>query len=426
MSPVRRLPLIVGLLVLLVYAVRLPGGWVGGVSYTRGRQHAGRGNYERALPHLERAGVGFNRAAILWLKGQVLLGLWHQRLAEGGSPAELMPLLEQAHRDYTEAITLSPASGWYRASLGDLHHQRERIRRFRQGDSLARIQFGPWASVGRSGRLAIGFNREAIEREPFVYTFHDQLALVLLDYGFEDEALEAVARSAQVQPIYSFHAYTALAPEPPGLMETFADAAERALGRTPYLRPVLHLLGLARLEIRRGRFEQAEKWARAALDEPGEAVNRAQGHFELGRALLGQRRLEEADAAFMESALQKRFTPGALAMRARVALDQGNPQAALDRLAEARRLRPRDLGLALSFARIALEIEDWDRADEAIRWARLIYPTDTRPAVLQVEMLIARGDRAAAELALDGLARQLGESREVLALRERLRVEISH
>ena len=37
------------------YAVRAAQGWIGGVSYARGRLLAGNGSYEQALPLLERA-----------------------------------------------------------------------------------------------------------------------------------------------------------------------------------------------------------------------------------------------------------------------------------------------------------------------------------------------------------------------------------
>ena len=75
------------------------------------------------------AGRGATRSAALWLRGEARMGLWEKRLVAGEDAADLEELLHEAHRDYTAAIAMSPASGWYWASLGALYHQVERLQR---------------------------------------------------------------------------------------------------------------------------------------------------------------------------------------------------------------------------------------------------------------------------------------------------------
>jgi tetratricopeptide (TPR) repeat protein len=275
---------------------------------------------------------------------------------------------------------MSPASGWYWASLGALYHQVERLRRFRQPVSLDSLGRDPMSRVGTPGRVAIGMTRMGIDREPAVYPFHDQLAVIFWEYGLEQATLEAVRATARVQPVFRFHGFGTMEPVPDEVIDAFAEASRDALGHTPFLRRTLHLLALARLEYRRGNLNQAERDLRAALEAPGERLNRAEGQYYLGLVLSAEQRYDEAIEAFQSAeSLHPNFQAGSIAGQAKVAEAQGRLSDALELLQRARRLEPRELRYVLEFARLAREAGEWKKAEAALRWGVTVHPEDGRP-----------------------------------------------
>jgi tetratricopeptide (TPR) repeat protein len=397
-----------------IYLVRAVYGWVGGLAEGPGRRNAQWGYYERAVPYLERAAVGEARAELLWLTAQSRMGIWHDRLNAGAATNELRELLLVAYEEYTEAISMSPASGWYRAALADLYHQIERVERFQSGDALQLLEYGPWAFVGRPGRVAVGLARTAIELEPTVFTLHDQEAFTLLDYKLRVEALEAVRASARVQPIFRIHAYKNLSPVPTDILDVFALGARESLGHTPYLRPALHHLALGRLELRRGDPEQAKRDLEASLEVPGESLNRAEAHYYLGLVHTELGEYEQALERLAQAEEHPSFVSGSISAQARVARLQGRPEEALILLRKARSLQPRRLDLALEYARIAGELGEWDKAEAALRWAAQVHSESTAPLVQLARVYRAQGDRQAAVRVIDELERMLGGSSEVV------------
>jgi tetratricopeptide (TPR) repeat protein len=414
----RRLPFWVAVLLVSVYAVRAAFGLWGGVAYSKGRRLAALAKFQRALPLLEHSAVGQDRAAALWLTAQVRLGIWHDRLAAQESPESMGELMGQAYREYTEAISLSPASGWYWAGLGDIYHQRERIERFRAGFPLDLLEEDPWAAVGRPGRIAVGMVRIATRREPSVYYLQDQLAFMLFDYKLEAAALATVRRSAMVQPIYRLHAYKDLEATPPQLLDAFGEGARDALGKNPFISRVMHLLALGRIEVRRERFVEAEQYLRSSLDAPGTSINRAEARYYLGLALAAQGRAEEARAALQSAESHPVFEGAGLAARAEIAEGEGRLEEALELLEEARRVEPRKLGHAIAFARVACELRAWNRAEAALRWAAMVHSGDPRPLRSLGLTYVQKGDLEEAREVLRELERLGGNPREALRLQE--------
>jgi tetratricopeptide (TPR) repeat protein len=415
---VRPIPALLAVALVLLFGGRALTAWRAGPAWSRGSRLAEAQRYEEALPFLEGAAVGARRSAALWLQGEARMGLWQTRLVAGADPEELDRLLSDAHRDYTEAISMSPASGWYWASLGGLYHQVERLRRSREPFDLSLLRRDPWAGVGRPGRIALGATRIAIEREPTVYTFHDQLALMFLEYGLDGPALEAVRRSARVQPIYELHDYRSLQPPRTDVQDAFAQASRAALGQTPFLRRTVHLLALGRLELRRGRPREAEQDLRAALEAPGHELNRAEGNYLLGLALIELRRYDEAQEALKRSGAQAGFAAAEAAARARVAERLGRGEEALALLRRARRLNPNELAYVLEFARIAREAKEWKMAEEALRWGVSVHPDDPRPWRALLSTSIELGRWSEAERALRELERLEGSTETVVRFRE--------
>jgi tetratricopeptide (TPR) repeat protein len=256
----------------------------------------------------------------------------------------------------------------------------------------------------------------AIEREPMLYAFHDQLAFIYMNYDLHDKSLEAVRQSARVLPLFRFHSYVGLDPIPADLLTAFAEASREALGKTPFVRPALHLIALGRVELRRGELLQAERDLREALAVPGEQLNRAEAYYYLGKALLEQGRMEEALEALHESATHPNFEAASLATQAEIAEREGRLADALELLTRCRRLRPRSLGYLLVYARVARAMEEWKKAEAALKWGIVAHPTETGPVKALVTTYIEMGDLGEAELALEDLKRMGGSSQETLRL----------
>jgi tetratricopeptide (TPR) repeat protein len=406
-------------LLLAIYGVRAVSAWIGGPAYSRGRHLVDRGSYDQALPLLERGTLGLKASATLWLRGKVRVGLWLDGMALGQDPVDLEHYLLDAHREYTRAIAMSPASGWYWSSLGALYHQVERLERVREPVSLDLLGRSPWAWVGRPGRVAIGMTRMGIAREPAVYPFHDQLAVIFWDYELEEPALEAVREAARVQPVFRFHGFGTIEPVPEVLIDAFADASREALGRTPFLRRTLHMLALARLEYRRGNLDRAERDLLDSLEAPGEKLNRAEAHYYLGLVLTGKERYEEAVEAFRTAEeLHPNFETVGVAGQARVAEAQGRTEEAMELLHRARRLEPRNLRYVLEFARLAREVGEWKKAEAALRWGITVDPGDSRLWRSLVVTFIRMERPQEARWALGQLERIEGASASVRSLRD--------
>jgi len=385
------------LALLLLYGGRTITGWIGGVAYSKGSRLASAGRFEQALPEIERGALGPERAAMLWLAGETQLGQYQSRVVEDATEEELDELLRGAFSSNSEAISLSPASGWYWSSLADAYHQRERRFLYRFGRPLDLVGQDRWAFVGRDGRIALGMMRMAIEREPSQYVFLDQIAFALLDYGMREQALAAVRESARVQPDFGMHAYTRLTPLPGDVLDAFADGSRSALGKTPLMPRVIHHLALGRLELRRGNAVQAERDLREAVEVPGTGLNRADASYRLGQALQMQVRYDEAIEAFVEAETDPIFEPLGLRARATIAEERGELELALKLLRRARRLRPGELDYALTYARIAIEFGRLDWAGESLRWARTKHPRDPRPVRMLLGLSLEQGDRSSVE-----------------------------
>jgi tetratricopeptide (TPR) repeat protein len=381
----------------LVYGGRAVTGWIDGVAYSKGSRLSAAGRLSAALPLIEMGAIGAARPAMLWLAGEARLGLYQARVAEGAPEEELDELLRGAFSNHTAAIPLSPASGWYWSSLADVYHQRERRLLYRFGRPLDLLGQDRWAFVGRDGRIALGMMRMAIEREPTQFVFYDQMAFALLDYGLRPQGLEMVRDSARVQPNFAMHSYRNLDPLPRDVLDAFAEGARSALGQTPLMPRVTHLLALGRLELRRGNASQAERDLREAIETPGTELNRADVYYRLGQALQMQARYDDAIEAYLRAEDDPIFEPLALRARAGIAEERGDLEHALDLLRQARRLRPGEMDYALTYARYAIEFGRPDWAEEALRWASTKHPEDPRPLRELAGLLREQGDVSGAE-----------------------------
>lgn len=406
-----------------VYAVRATTGVVGGIAYLRAAPKIDEGQYERAGELLHWAGVGLDRAEVLLLRGEVNRGLW-RTAAAAGAAEEAAPLLAAAAGDFFEAAWSMPSAAWPWASLGDVYDRLERRRRGLRSD----VRLGEptsWAEVGRNGAIAVGLIRKAIERSPNDSALWDQLAMVLLRYGIREEGLQAVRAAARAHPVYMNHPFPYVSPQEPELLAAFAAGAREALGSTPMIPRERHLVALAKLEMRRGKPEMAERDLRAALTEPGKSIDHAEAEYWLGRALTEQGRYAEAEERLASAAEQPVFEVLALEVRAEIAERRAEPERALELWRQIRWAVPERVEPCLKFAELARRLERWDEALEALDWAALNHGDDPRPAAEKIRTLLMKGDTAAAWTALRRYEELFGasaESRSLGALIERAKV----
>jgi tetratricopeptide (TPR) repeat protein len=409
-----------GVVLVLIYGLRAGYGWVGGISYSLGSRLAAAGEYEAALVHLQRADVGKVKVRALWLSAEVREGVWQSAFNTDSETPETDGQLALAFRDYTAAIAESPAAGWYWSDLGEVYHDLETAARYDEQLPLGLSQHGPWALVGRPGRIAIGLSRYGLRREPTVYHLHDQLAMLLIKYGLQEAAAVAVANAAISQPLYQLHPFGTMSPTPRWVLDAFAESSRSVLNSTPLVLRTSHLTALARVEIARRNFVQAERDLLEALDAPSTRLNKAEASYYLGVVLVEQERFGEAASTLERSALHPNMQRASLVLLAQIAerterLDEG-----LEYLRRLRRLYPRDISYSLRFAKIAVELENWVQAEEAYMWARMIHSKDLRPRRGLIELLILKGDYAEANRELRELARRGAGPAVLDALRSRL------
>lgn len=411
---------LVAVLLAGTYGYRAVTGAVGGVAFARGALLDEAGNADRAAPLLDRAAVGFNRLRALLMAGDARLDLWDEA-AEEASPVEAdRGLLEGAAERYLQALSEAAASPKPWLGLARVYDRLAWVWRYTsRADDVDRVD-NEWARVDRSGRVAVGLIRTAIDRAPNTLLFHDRHTLTLLKYGLEEEALEAARVAAGVQPILRLHS-RAYREAPTPLLDAFVEAARGALGRSPFLPRGRHLMALGRLEVRRDRPEQAVRDLTEALAEPGmNALNRAETRYWLGVAQIDLGRYEEARDNLAVAREAPGFEVGALRQLARADEAEGDLEGALRRLQEARWADPADMLTCLRLGAVATRLGEWSTAVEALDWARTVAPRDPRPRVALVRTLLAAGDLREAIKEFEKIPEELGEDPRVERVRDEL------
>ncbi|MDH3785688.1 MAG: O-antigen ligase family protein, partial [Acidobacteriota bacterium] len=395
----------VGAIAIVLFVLLAVQGWIGGWNYTKGRRFSAAGDYAAALPHVDRTGIGHHKSSSLWLAGQVRLGLWHEKLTQGESPDSVRPLLEDAFENYTQAISLSPASGWYWANLGDLYYQLERTDRVLRPVDLEELDADPRLRVGRWGRVAVGLTRLGIRREPNVYTFHDQLAFMFWHYECRDDAQAAARSSAEVLPLYRIHAYDLLDPAPDELLRAFAEGIERSVGHTPFIHDVRRQISRGIVAMKLGEFEEAARHLQVATQGDTSSLLGSDAQFQLGRVLMRLERFEEAAASFRAADGHPNFARVAPLQEGLAHEQAGNLEAALAAYGRARRAHREDLEAALGYARVAGRLGQRDRQASVLVWATRNHPGDRRPWLRLLEHRLDSADIQGARGALEELVK---------------------
>jgi tetratricopeptide (TPR) repeat protein len=409
-----RARLVAALVVAGTFATRGVVGVVRGTAYSLGKTAQQDGRYERAAEYLDHAAVGFDRYDALVQRAEVRVGIYDLKTTKSSADPAVRKLLELAARDYFEAASLSPLSGQPWAGLAQVYMRVERSvyaeRPVTGEDSTG------WRDVGKPGRIAVGMLRLASERNPEVYTFPDQLVFFFLELGLRDEAIAAVREAAKAQPFFFAHAWD-LPSFPLDLLGAFEEEARRSLGHAPMLKPISHLLSLGRMAHRLGRLEQAQRDLSAAVALHATPIDHAECAYYLARVEIDRGRYREAERALDVSERYPSLVVGSKDLRATIAEREGKLDEALGWLREARRLDAGSLSYCLRFATIARRTKDWSGATEALRWAILQHPEAVAPRAALVETYVDAGDPVAADLELEELRRVTGDTPETDRLR---------
>lgn len=387
-----------------VYVVRAGAGLQADRAYRRGSIAEEGGRFHDAAADLARAAVGGGRDTAFWLGGWARLGQWDAASGGERTSGAADEHLEGATASFLSGLAESPASGWYLSGLAEIYARRERLARRTRSFDLAELAKGPWALVGDDGRVAIGFARLAIGREPNTAPFRDRLALLLWSFGLKDASLAAIRESARVLPEFRAHtndlSFESL---PRELSEAFYRASRENVGVAPLQFKERHLVSLGILARQLGRLTDSEADLRAALEAPGTRLYHAEDAYHLGLTLLELGREEEADAQFHQAEAFDVFLVSILTARAAHAEARGRLDQALDALGRLRALEPRDVDACLRFADVATRLDLPDRAEEALRFASVVAPEDFRPRRALALFYFRTGRRSKAAALLDEL-----------------------
>ncbi len=410
---IRSLPFWFGLGLVAIFGFRAVTGIAGGIAYARGSASAAVGHYDTALPFLERAAVGINRYEALWLEAEVRLALYDmlQEVADSGDEQDR--LLEEARLGYQAAAGSCPVSGWSWAGLAELYFRLEDRRRSRDGFDLALLARPPWERIGQEGKLAFGFLRWAIAKDPGLYFFREKLVFRSLQFGFADDAADEIVQAAENQPdLWRYKELGDL--DAPELLELFATASEGMLDRAPLISRERHLFSLGKLFHRLGDLSKAERYLRSAAEEPSTALHSAEDAFRLALVLKDQGRLEEALIHLDEAALNEAFRLAVYSNRAEIARSRGELDLAFDYLNRCRRMAPRSPRFAMTFATVALQLERYDAAEQALKWMTIIEPGNSTVWAGLTDFYLDTGELAAARVTLRDAAEQLGPDHPAL------------
>ncbi len=412
---------VAGALIAGLFGVRAATGVSAGWAYARGQVLEAAGRFAEAGPLMDRAAVGGLLTRALWRSGRAQTKLWRQLPAGDRYGSVGDERLRIAATRFLNARAASPGSAWFTAALGDVYTRREESARATRVVDLEKLARGPWSLLGDDGRIAIGLTRAAIDWEPTNFEHRDQLVFLLEENGLHVEALRAMEETARALPDFGAHPDFVFEEFTTDLVETFwRTSREVAPGEVPILSPGRKLLSSGLLGRRLGYLAEAEQDLRAALDEPGTRLSRAEAAFHLGLVLVDLRRLEEAETMLARALSEPVFRPGVASTRARIAEMRERWPEALAQLREARRLNPRELWVLLEFARIAQKNASWDQAEESLRWAILVHPEAPAPRRAIVEMFLAKGETGKARGALDEYVAAFGKTEDVARMEQAL------
>lgn len=409
MSGQRIVALVLGLALVGFYGYRAVTGIVAGRAWDDGIHQMLSRDYIEAVPAFEKAALGFNRYDMQRRTGDARIDIWEREARRGGPFGAQTLLLEQTAQDYMSALCTAPAARHPWLGLALVYHKLEWMGRERRSEQGFDAGVEPWSRVGRSGRVAIGLGRRAIEASPNSYLQHDWLAAVYWLNGLEPEFREAVRRSALALPLFFRHEFVNETDLPDWTLDLFFETSRQAVGATPLLPRASHLVDLGKQARGRGVHEDAVEVLNEAITEARDPLVLAEARFNLGLSLVALGRDVDGREQLALASEHPVFHEPALRNLASAAEKVEDFAGALVYLRELRREKPRNLGYCLRAARLARSIQEWPVALEALQWAKIIEPSDPRPYLGLIETYLEMGDLTSARTVLRDLDKWAGE-----------------
>jgi len=399
---VERLARILCVLLVAVAGWRALEGFGTTTALRKAKQSAYDAEYVDARRFAERAERGVHAYEAAWLQGEVRVGTWDWT-EEDFAGAERH--LDEADIAFVRAATEAPASPWPWIGLAEAYRRRETHRERSAGFDLGLLRLKGWDRVGREGRVAIGAATLATELAPHRYETWDRLIRLYLFLELREEARRAARHAATVQPAFRFYRFFDDPRVDADVLDAFEEGSIESLGEIPMMRREAHLLSLARLAQRRGRFEESLRYLEEAESLTRLDRTRAQVRFWMGIAFKKLDRAEEARTSFLAALEHPHFERNAESNLAALDRTEGRFEDAMKRYAALRRREPRNLHWSKSYSEVARSAGRLDAAREALLWSKQIAHLDPVPRLQLVEVLYEMGDVAGARRELQDLRR---------------------
>ena len=305
-------------------------------------------------------------------------------------------LLNQAVAAYVHAIDSEPGDAWSWAGLGGVYARLAACERRSHGIDLEGFSAPALVPLSSAERLALAAFDRALVLEPNNYRYHDERADLLRTVGHRTEAVEAYRKSAEIMPIYHFHAWGPPADLSPDIAKAVREGFEAAISSNQMAPRHEILRTLAYLSTARGDHAAAQSYLERAIaaapDRRYELILRS----ELGDAQKQQGKYGEALASFRAAQAEPDVAASARANVGLLLMQKGKNDAAFSELRQAVALRPSDAWLRLTLAKAAAATGRDDLAVESLEAAASLSPRDAGPVQLLLDFYRNRGERGRA------------------------------
>ncbi len=399
--------------VLVLFAVRAATGFVSGVAFARAAIALHDDHEGDALPLLRIAARGESQFGATREMAATRVRLWDEQTMRDGYKVTGTDSLERSARDYARCVCLSPASWRPFEGLARIYHRLELVRR----EAAPATTDGPVA-LGYPAWVAIGMQHVASSQAPNWHTPYDRLAVMLREYGLQQQSLDVIRRSAALLPLYPrapFETET-----DPAFLAAFAEGAWKGISESKELDRAPYRISLARLEEFRGEHARAIEMLESVLERKHDAAERAEVEMLLGEAHMSLGHYEESLAHLQEAARHPLLEAPAIGLLVRLARARGRVEDELEALNRLRTLRPDDVTVNLEHAAAASRLERWSVAQASIRRAKLLDPDDPRPHLALIELYLAQKQTNEAASELDVFETKFGRTPEAAALHNRI------
>src|SRR5215469_1849777 len=312
-------------------------------------------------------------------------GKYAEAAIEFRSAVGLQPNSADAH--YRLALTEIKLGDWSYA-IGEL----ERTVALQPANAQAQLDLGNLVLAGhyleRAGQIAFAL----IQADPNNAGAHSLLANVNEARSQPEDAMKEIDKAITLQPVNAAFYLTR------GLFQANAenlDRAEKSFLKATELDPNYSdaIFGLAKIYEQQGRLADAEKYFQRGIAAAPQAI---QGRLELARMYLAEHHNESAEQVLMQAQKDLPDNADAYLLLPQFYEHLGENEKALAQLEMLHRGHPKDLKTATEYARVLLNLNQLDKAEQVNEEVFARGGTTTENVVLKGEILDRRGKADAA------------------------------